>query len=215
MTDQEDVMFTFLFGKRRREQHPPLNEAQRTLVEKKFEILRQASFGFTQDRLLHIQEADLKRWTDECTGELRAKIASAAPSHIKIALVDFRQLRCISLQCLSLPVQYKVVAALALILLLSLAATGTVDGEVPTAVDFTACNEEAPRAVKAGLASPIKGDHVRADRARGGAMAANSPDFTGRVIESSDPQIHGMEAEGAKNATYQAAYRSCMRRKGF
>jgi len=24
-----------------------------------------------------------------------------------------------------------------------------------------------------------------------------------------------MEAEGAKNATYQAAYRACMRRKGF
>jgi hypothetical protein len=35
------------------------------------------------------------------------------------------------------------------------------------------------------------------------------------VIESSDPQIHGMQGEGAKNAAYQAAYRSCMRRKGF
>ena len=69
-------------------------EAQRALVEKKFEILRQASFGFTQDRLLHIQEEDLKRWTDACTGELRRKIASAAPSHIKIALIDFRPLRC-------------------------------------------------------------------------------------------------------------------------
>jgi hypothetical protein len=110
--------------------------------------------------------------------------------------------------------QHKVVAALALILLLSLVATGTVDGQVPTAADFAACNDEASRAVKAGIASPIKSDHVRADRARGGAMA-NSPGFTGAVIESSDPQIHGMEAEGAKNATYQAAYRSCMRRKGF
>ena len=110
---------------------------------------------------------------------------------------------------------YKVVIVLALILLLPLAATRTVDGEVPTAVDSVACNEEAPLAVKAGTASPTMSDHVRADRARGGAMTTNSPDFTGTVIESSDPQIHGMEAEGAKNATYQAAYRSCMRRKGF
>lgn len=208
-------MFTFLLGKRRREHNAPLNEAQRALVEKKFEILRQASFGFTQDRLLHIQEEDLKRWTDECTVELRTNIASAAPSHIKIALIDFRKLRCISLQCLPLRMQYKGVVALALILLLSLAATGTVDGQVPTAADFAACNDEAPRAVKAGMASPIGRDHVRADRARGGATAANSPDFTGRALESSDPQIHGMDAEGANNATYQAAYRSCMRRKGF
>lgn len=105
--------------------------------------------------------------------------------------------------------------ALALILLLSLAAPRTVDGQIPTAADFAACNDEAPRAVKAGTASPIMGDHVRADRARGGAPTTNPAESTGKVIESSDPQIHGMEAEGAKNATYQAAYRSCMRRKGF
>jgi hypothetical protein len=40
-------------------------------------------------------------------------------------------------------------------------------------------------------------------------------DFKLSPIVSSDPQIHGMSAEGAKDATYQAAYRSCMRRKGF
>jgi hypothetical protein len=111
--------------------------------------------------------------------------------------------------------QYKVVIALALILLLPLAATRTADGEVPTAADSAACNEEAPEAAKAGTASPTTGDHARADSARAGAMTTNSIDFTGKVIESSDPQIHGMDAEGAKNATYQAAYRSCMRRKGF
>ncbi len=92
----------FLSKKRKREQSSPLNEARRALVEKKFEILRQASFGFTHDRLLHIQEEDLKGWTDACTAELRRKIASAAPSHIKIALIDFRKLRCVSLQCLPL-----------------------------------------------------------------------------------------------------------------
>jgi hypothetical protein len=42
---------------------------------------------------------------------------------------------------------------------------------------------------------------------------AIAPAFTG--IESADPPIHGMDADGAKNAAYQAAYRSCMRRKGF
>jgi hypothetical protein len=110
---------------------------------------------------------------------------------------------------------YKVVIALALIFLVSLAAPWTADGEVPIAADFAACNDEAPQAVKAGTASPIMGDYVRADSARAGAMTMNSIDFTGRVIESADPQIHGMKAEGARNATYQAAYRSCMRRKGF
>jgi hypothetical protein len=69
--------------------------------------------------------------------------------------------------------------------------------------------------VKARTVSPTTGDHARADRARDGAPARSAPGFTGGVIESSDPQIHGMEAEGAKDATYQAAYRSCMRRKGF
>ena len=111
--------------------------------------------------------------------------------------------------------QYKVVSALALILLVSLAATRAADREIPTAADFAVCNDEAPEAVKAGTASPIMGDHVRAETARVGAMTINSIDFTSRVIESSDPQIHGMKAAGAKDATYQAAYRSCMRRKGF
>src|SRR5216117_349342 len=102
MIGQEDGMFMFLSKKLQREQATPLNEAQRSLVEKKFEILRQASFGFTHDRLLHIQEEDLKGWTDACTGELRRKITLAAPSHIKIALIDFPKLRCVSLQCLPL-----------------------------------------------------------------------------------------------------------------
>jgi len=104
-----------------------------------------------------------------------------------------------------------VASALALIILVSLAVTRTADGQVPTAADSVGCNEEAPKAVKTGSASPTTGDHVRADTARAGAMI----DIARTVIESSDPQIHGMNAEGAKNATYQAAYRSCMRRKGF
>jgi hypothetical protein len=96
-------MFTFHRKNSGRGQPLPLNECQRTLVEKKFEILRQASFGFTQDRLLHLQEQDLKGWTNTCTGELRKRIVSAAPSNVQIALIDFRLLRCMSLQCLPIP----------------------------------------------------------------------------------------------------------------
>jgi len=108
---------------------------------------------------------------------------------------------------------YNAVLALGLMLLVALAAPRTADGQVPTATDFAACNVEALEGVRAGTASPTMGDRTRADLAR--AMTTNPPDFTGKLIQSSDPQIHGMEAEGAKQATYQAAYRSCMRRKGF
>jgi hypothetical protein len=101
-------MFTFHLKKRGRDQALPLTETQRRLVETKFEILRQASFGFTQDRLLHLQEEDLKRWTNACTGELHKRIASAAPSDVQIALIDFRVLRCISLQCLPIPMNLPV-----------------------------------------------------------------------------------------------------------
>ena len=102
-----------------------------------------------------------------------------------------------------------------LILLLSLAAAGRVDGEVPTAADVAACNQLAPQAVETGSASPIVGDHARAERARGQGATTSSMDVTRKAVESSDPQIHGMEWNGAKDAAYQAAYRSCMRRKGF
>jgi hypothetical protein len=112
--------------------------------------------------------------------------------------------------------RYIVVTISALALLVSLAATRTVEAQVPTAADFAACNREAPQVAKAGMASPTSVDHVRADGERAGAVLTKATDVTGKVIiESSNPQIHGMEAEGARDATYQAAYRSCMRRKGF
>jgi len=66
--------------------------------------------------------------------------------------------------------QSRVAVTLALTLLVSLAATRTADGEVPTVADFAACNDEAPAAIKAGTASPIVGDHVRANSARAGSI---------------------------------------------
>jgi hypothetical protein len=111
--------------------------------------------------------------------------------------------------------QYNLAVTLGLILFVSLTTTRAADGQVPTAADSVACNQEAPSMTKAGMTTATMGDHARADRARAGAMTTDSLAFTARVIESPDPQIHGMDAEGAKNPTYQAAYRSCMRRKGF
>ena len=108
---------------------------------------------------------------------------------------------------------YRLVLLLGLFLVLSLTATRAAHGGVPTAADFADCNAEAPQVVKAGAASPTTSDHARADGARSGTT--NSPAVTSPAVHSPDPQIHGMEAEGAKSATYQAAYRSCMRRKDF
>src|SRR5690348_5464527 len=98
------------------------------------------------------------------------------------------------------------------LVLMLLAFARAAHGEVPTAADFAACNAEAPQAIKAGTASPVVGDHARAERARESSASA-APRSAG--VESPDPQIHGMEAVGARDAAYQAAYRSCMRRKGF
>jgi hypothetical protein len=92
-------MFTMPFRKREREHGAFLNETQRTLINEKFEILQQASFGFTQDRLLHISQEESKGWTNECTDELRREIGVVAPSHVQIVLIEFRKLRCVSFQC--------------------------------------------------------------------------------------------------------------------
>ena len=109
----------------------------------------------------------------------------------------------------------KVIELLLLLLLLTLIGTRPAAAQVPTAGDIAACNAEAPQAVRTGMAAPIGDDHARADHARGGAAPASIARVAAGGVDSPDPQIHGMEAEGAKRATYQAAYRTCMRRKGF
>ena len=91
--------------------------------------------------------------------------------------------------------------------LLLAASTGATS--VPTADNFAACNAEARDAVKrptadSPAASPIMKDEQRAGEAR-----------RGELPRSDDAQLTGMDAEGAKNPAYQAAYRSCMRKSGF
>lgn len=82
-------------------------------------------------------------------------------------------------------------------------------GSVPTAPDFASCNAEARDSARAGgsaasSAVPNTKDRQRADDAQ-----------RGDATKSDDPQLSGMDAEGAKNPAYQAAYRTCMRRSGF
>lgn len=102
-------------------------------------------------------------------------------------------------------------SALALLTLASLGTTRPAEAQIPTVADVAACNEEAPKSVKARATSPTVSDHARADRARSRVVTSSrSPG-----IESSDPQLHGMDVDGSTDATYQAAYRTCMRRKGF
>jgi hypothetical protein len=104
--------------------------------------------------------------------------------------------------------------AVAAMTLLSLALVGPTRADVPTVGDFAACNATAHHEMKSASASPNALDHQRAETART-VVPARSAEPAGRIVESGDPQIHGMESEGAKHAAFQAAYRSCMRRKGF
>jgi hypothetical protein len=95
-------------------------------------------------------------------------------------------------------------------------ASGIAGADVPTAGDIAACNQEAREGVRGRTASPTSKDEAGADAARtAGAETAEGRGATAAVTQSSDPQIHGMDGEGAKDAAYRAAYRVCMRRNGF
>jgi hypothetical protein len=89
--------------------------------------------------------------------------------------------------------------------LLTLAAAGT----SPAAAHFASCNAEAHDAVKAGREAPSSAVPSLKDQER--AAGAQRGD----TATSDDAQLSGMDADGAKNADYQAAYRTCMRRRGF
>jgi hypothetical protein len=98
-----------------------------------------------------------------------------------------------------------------LALLFATAVSGIAHAELKPE-DVTACNDEAKGAVRRGAAAPstpapTDKDERRAAESRGGAGVSASP--------SEDPQIEGIDREGAKDPIYQAAYRSCMRRNGY
>jgi hypothetical protein len=109
--------------------------------------------------------------------------------------------------------------ALALVILLGGALLATFDvahADVPTAIDIAACNQEARERVQAPAASPTSKDESGADAARrAGEGTTAGRGVSVAVTQSSDPQIQGMDGEGAKDAAYRAVYRVCMRRRGF
>jgi hypothetical protein len=89
--------------------------------------------------------------------------------------------------------------------------------QVPTSQDIAACNTEAEHAVRRGAASqdsaqPNTKDHTRAAAAR---RSEPSGSTASGGTQSEDPQVAGMDADGAKDPVYQAAYRTCMRKSGF
>jgi len=107
--------------------------------------------------------------------------------------------------------------------------------EVPAAVDFATCNAKA--ADEARTASAAPGPRMgsgKPDDARGGVPAASpttdpritkpgagpagpqTTDPTGKTITgSNDPQLEGIAANRVHEPQYVAAYRSCMRQRGF
>lgn len=94
---------------------------------------------------------------------------------------------------------------------------GVARADVPKSENIAACNREAQEAVGASSAAP-KGiapnanDAARATQARRGEAAT---DRAGSTTRHDDPQLEGMDADGAKHPVYQAAYRTCMRKSGF
>jgi hypothetical protein len=89
--------------------------------------------------------------------------------------------------------------------------------QVPKRDDIAACNAEAQRTVNAGTNSgdsplPTAKDHSRAAQARSTKPTGQD---AGGGVKSDDPQLSGMNTEGAKDPAYQAAYRTCMRKAGF
>jgi len=96
-------------------------------------------------------------------------------------------------------------------------AFGVLHADVATSADMAACNQEARDGRDTRNApSPTQKDEAGAEHARQAlAGTGEGSELTGDVLRSADPQIDGMNAEGAKDAAYRAAYRVCMRKKGF
>jgi hypothetical protein len=93
-------------------------------------------------------------------------------------------------------------------------AFGIADGDVATIEDVQACNQEAR--VAGRTVSPTQKDEIGADNARNArAGTGERSDATGKVTVATDPQIDGIDSAGARDAAYRAAYRVCMRMKGF
>ena len=89
---------------------------------------------------------------------------------------------------------------------------------VPTVADFAACNMKAAEEAKADTASasPRMATPQAGKLPPDARPALQQRDPSGATISSDkDPQVDGMAADRAKDPAYVAAYRSCMRQRGF
>ena len=97
-----------------------------------------------------------------------------------------------------------------------LGVAGPAGADVVTVSHIVACNQEAREGVTGRGASPTPKDEAGALAARKQrADTALRPGATPPATQSEDPQIHGMDGEGALDGAYRASYRVCMRRSGF
>jgi hypothetical protein len=87
--------------------------------------------------------------------------------------------------------------------------------EVPTRESITGCNARAREAVRIGIAALSTTPPTAEDRQRAADARDRDRASTNSQIRSGNAQIEGMDAEGAKDPVYQAAYRTCRRRAGF
>jgi len=101
----------------------------------------------------------------------------------------------------------------------------------PTITDFATCNAEAEDRTPSPSALPRDADERAAAPGTRGARASAPPpegrpglagppreptDQSGTLISgAANPQLEGMAAARANDPEYRAAYRSCMRRRGF
>ena len=132
--------------------------------------------------------------------------------------------------------RYRTIAII--VLTLGMITAGVAQAAVPTVEDFAACNMKAAEQAAGDTASASPRDLPRdatqlptdvkeRSAPRGDAQAGPSPsakagastvtnDPTGNTLSSDkDPQIEGMAADRANDAAYVAAYRGCMRQRGF
>jgi hypothetical protein len=108
------------------------------------------------------------------------------------------------------------ISFVAVVLVLGLG--GLARADVPKPEDMATCNSEAKEAARKGSAAPSTPAPNAADERRAGDVRrqdGSRTDGTGAGMRSADPQIEGIDAQGAKNPIYQAAYRTCMRKNGY
>ena len=101
--------------------------------------------------------------------------------------------------------------AIVVVTAIFIACGGIAGAAGPNDEDIAACNEAARDEFRSRSIAPISKDEAGADAARTAAPTGGLEHAT----QSPDPQVHGMDGDGARDAAYRAVYRVCMRKRGF